>query len=174
MRTTDSSKVEIVRIGMDEYPEFCKLLEWRRTANEEGDTSVYLSGPPREFLQQFNVLDSKLFYIYAARVDGKFVSYINAIIIPKPDPRMGMMYIDELWTAPAFRQGGIATLLMREVFKLSKRLNLWRVRLYVAEDNDAARSYYRKQGFSEKTHDVWCEVSVRDIDGETGLIDKIE
>lgn len=157
------NRVEIVRIGPADYGAFSALLEWRRTGQEETETIRYQAGHLRQFMQQYSVLDSEMFFIYAAKVNGKLVGYINAIIIPKPDPRLGIMYIDELWTAPQYRGVGIAGMLLEEVIHLAKQLGLWRVRLYVDTDNDSARTCYRKAGFVEKGDCLFCEVDVAEI-----------
>ncbi len=85
-------------------------------------------------------------------------------MIPKLDPRIGILYIDELWVPEFYRRKGIATLLVKEVLEVAKGLDLWRVRLDVATSNDAARNLYKKVGFLEKSDAKWCEVDVEDIE----------
>lgn len=136
------------------------MLEWRRTNGEEAATIRYQAEHLQQFMQQYHVLDSEMFFIYAAKVNGRLVGYINAIIIPKPDPRLGIMYIDELWTAPHYRGMGIAGMLLEEVIHLAKQLGLWRVRLYVDTENDSARTCYRKAGFEEKGDCLFLEVNL--------------
>jgi len=152
--------IELVRVGEREYPDLCALLEWRRTGEEQVNTSSYLGEKTQTFLKEYKVLDSDTFFIYAAKVDARLVGYITAAIIPKPDPRLGMLYVDELWVAEPYRQGGIATLLMNEALSIARSRKLWTVRLYVGMDNLAARSYYRKIGFEEKGDAVWCEIDL--------------
>ena len=163
MMSVVKKQVEIVRIGPADYAAFSALLEWRRTGREGVETTRYQTEQLQQFMQQYRVLDSDMFFIYAAKVDGNLVGYINAIIIPKPEPRLGTMYIDELWTAPQYRGMGIAGQLLAVVTRLAKQLNLWRVRLYVSTDNDAARTCYRKAGFVEKGDCLFCEVDVAEI-----------
>ena len=153
----DRKSVEVLRVGANEYADFCDLLEWRRTGKENGDTSAYHAEEIQQFFQEYQVLDSETFFIYAARVNGRFVAYSTAMVIPKPDPRRGLLYVDELWVAEPYRLAGIATLLMNEALDLARKLRLWRVRLYVGMDNLAARNYYRKMGFAERGDAVWCE-----------------
>lgn len=157
------NQVEIVRIGPADYGAFSALLERRRTGQEEVETVMYQAEHLQQFMQQYRVLDSEIFFIYAAKVNDKLIGYINAIVIPKPDPRLGIMYIDELWTAPRYRGMGIAGMLLEEVNHLAKQLGLWRVRLYVDTDNDSARTCYRKAGFVEKGDCLFCEVDVAEI-----------
>lgn len=155
--STLGKNIDLIRVGQAEYDDFCTLLEWRRTGVENGDTAKYMAEETQDFFTAYNVLDSDTFFIFAAKVDGRLVGYATAVIIPKPDPRRGILYVDELWVAEPYRLGGIATLLMREALTLARKLTLWRVRLYVGMDNLAARNYYRKMGFSEKGDAVWCE-----------------
>ncbi|QVK19318.1 GNAT family N-acetyltransferase [Mycoplasmatota bacterium] len=155
--------ISIKRITKENYSEFTKLIEHRRTKKESKDLTYYDNNDMKQFMEQYHVLDSDTFFIYAACMDNQFVGYINAIIIPKPDPRKGLLYIDELWTIPEYRRHGVAKLLMKEVFKLAKQLDLWRVRLYVGVDNKIARNYYQKMGFNETDHCLTCELNVSDI-----------
>lgn len=155
-------KIELARIGEKEYRDFCSLLEWRRTGVENGDVTSYVSDELQTFFADYNVLESGTFFIFAARVDGRFVGYATAAVIPKPDPRRGILYVDELWVAEPYRLGGIATMLMQEALSIARSLKLWRVRLYVGMDNLAARNYYRKMGFAEKGDAVWCEYELED------------
>lgn len=154
-------EIEIVRIGKAEYAEFASLLEWRRTGSEGADTSRYLTPELQSFFEEFAVLESPGFYIYAARVSGKLAGYINAVLMPKPDPRRGVLYVDELWTAPPFRGRGIAGSLLERVENLARQLKLWRVRLYVNTDNDSARACYHKAGFTEKEDCLFCEIDMQ-------------
>lgn len=159
-----NKEISIIRVGEEDYSSFCGLLEWRRTGSEQKDLSFYDNNEMDDFFKKFNVLNSDTFFIFAAKAEDKYVGYINAVLIPKPDPRLGVLYVDELWVPESYRKEGIATLLMDEVFKLAKELNVWRVRLYVSTCNDAARNYYKKVGFSENDDCKFCEIDIRDIE----------
>lgn len=156
--------VSIIRVGEENYNKFSSLIEWRRTGSESNDLSYYEDEKMKEFFNKYNVLDSDTFFIFAAEKDGKFIGYINALLIPKPDPRLGLLYVDELWVPDCYRKEGIASLLMKEVFKVAKELNLWRMRLYVDTYNDVARNFYKKSGYTENGDCKFCEVDVRDIE----------
>ena len=157
-------EVSIIRVGEKDYLSFCRLLQWRRTGQEQGDLSYYEDKKSSDFLKKHNILNSDTFFVFAARLEDKYVGYVNTILIPKLDPRVGALYIDELWVPEPYREKGIATLLMKEVFKIAKELDLWRVRLYAGICNEVARNYYKKVGFSEKGNCKWCEVDVKDIE----------
>lgn len=153
-------RIEIMKIGPDDYLALSELLEWRRSGREEVETVSYQAEHLRQFMQRYQVLESDTFFIYAAKINDKLVGYINAILIPKPDPRRGIMYVDELWTAPPYRGLGVAGALLETVIGLAERLELWRVRLYVDIDNDSARACYRKAGFAEKGECLFLEVNL--------------
>lgn len=170
MARSDGQKITIRRVGPQDFSALAALLEWRRTGIEGMDTARYREERVDQFLERYRVLDSDSFFIYAAEEDGKLVAYVNAALLPKPDPRLGVLYVDELWTAPPYRGAGIARRLLQQVFLLARRLDLWRVRLYVNTDNDSARACYRKAGFVEEETCLFCQVNVSEIDPETGLV----
>ncbi len=157
-------EVSIIRVGEKDYLSFCRLLGWRRTGQEQGDLSYYEDKKSKDFLKKYSILNSSTIFVFAAKLQDKYVGYLSVILMPKLDPRIGILYIDELWVPEPYRRNGIATLLMKEVFKIAKRLDLWRVRLHVATSNDVARNYYKKVGFLEKSDAKWCEVDVKDIE----------
>ncbi len=157
---TESKNISIVRIGEKQYLSFCHLLEWRRTGEELNTISAYEDRKVNDFFEKYNILDSDMFYIFAARTEGKLVGYITVTLIPKPDPRLGTLYIDELWVSDAYRRRNVAKRLMNEVLKLSRKMNMWKVRLYVEEDNEAARNFYKEVGFSEINTAIFCEKNI--------------
>lgn len=155
--------IKIVRVNNDNYNKFIKLIESRRTRGKQGDLSYYDNQSFKKFMNKYQVINSNTFFIYAAQFKDEFVGYINAVLIPKPDPRLGIIFIDELWVPGVYRKNGIATLLMKEVFKLAKELKLWRLRLYVGSDNIIARNFYKNVGYTETGEDRCCEINVKDI-----------
>ncbi len=155
--------IKIQRITNNNYSKFTKLIEYRRTNKQNKDLSYYDNSNMKHFMEDYKVLDSNTFFIYAAEMNNEFIGYINVCLIPKPDPRKGLLFVDELWTMPEYRRYGVASLLMDEVFKLAKKLDLWKVRLYVGEDNIGGRSFYHKMGYKENGKCLTCEVDVKDI-----------
>ena len=147
----ENKKISVIKVREEEYLNFCRLLEWRRTGIEQIDSSYYKSIKLESFFKKYNVLNSDTFFVFAAKAEDKYVGYINAVLIPKPDPRLGILYVDELWVPEPYRQEGIGRLLIKAVFKVAKELGLWRVRLYVGTWNDVARDFYKKVGFLKKT-----------------------
>lgn len=164
MSSINHDKLEIVRIGRENYPLFTALIEWRRTGKPQTELSYYDNEMMKQFFDKYNVLDSDTFFIFAAKLGDKLVGYINAVVIPKPDPRLGLLYIDELWVPKEYRNQGIAGMLMKEAFKVAKKLKLWRVRLFVGTQNEVARGFYRKMGYKETDDCKCCEVNVAELE----------
>lgn len=157
------NEIEVVRIGRDNYDEFCRMIEWRVTGKEGADISKYKEAEQKEFFERYGTLNSDRFFIFAAKEDYKFIGWITAVLIQKPDPRLGVLYVDELWVGEEYRNRGAAAKLMEKVFKVAKEMKLWKVRLYVSADNEAGRGFYKKMGFSENDYCYFSEVAVRDI-----------
>lgn len=156
----EKDQIQIVRIQAQNYPAFCKLLEWRRTGQKDGDTKAYHSEQVAGFFQTYQILDSDQFFIFAAQYGEEFVGYINAVLIPKPDPRLGILYVDELWVPEVYRRNGIAELLIDEIHQFGKEKNLWRIRLFTETDNLIGRSFYQKVGYQEKGDAIFCELDL--------------
>lgn len=144
--------MEIVRVGENNFEDLAKLLNWRKTGAYDNnlDWSTFLSD------ELSDMISSGIIWIYAAKVDNRFVGYVSADKIPKPDNRKCTIYIDELWVAEEHRNKGIAKKLLVKVFEESKHIEAWKVRLVVNNDNISARSLYRPLGFYEKPA-VFCE-----------------
>ena len=64
------------------------------------------------------------------------------------------MYIDELWTAPAFRRHGIAYALMTEAERAAREMNAAGLRLYVGDTNPGALALYWKCGYRDRGNDA--------------------
>ena len=150
-------------ITNENYDKFCELIEWRRTNCKPDGPLTFRDEKVDAFFNQHNVLDSESFFIYAVEKDGEFVGYINAIMIPKPDPRLGLMYVDELWVPEMYRNHGYASMLMDAVVKKAKEMGLWRMRLYVSTDNVVARNYYAKNGYVDLGSAQCCEIELNKI-----------
>ncbi len=101
------------------------------------------------------------FFIYAVQHREELVGYVSVVFIPKPDGRIGTLYVDELWVLEEFRRQGLARCLMDEVVRLGYRLNAWELRLYVNETNQAARHFYQSLGMTETAQTRYCVKSFR-------------
>ena len=137
----------IERVTRANYHLFDDMVNWRMNGIEltakEKETSR-----AGQFDEAYKELEHPGFYSYAALCDGRFVGWISMMYTPKIGPRWkkGMIYIDELWTAPGFRGKGIATLLIKKAFECQKETGAVQVRLYAGDDNVAAQELYKRCG----------------------------
>ena len=153
--------IEIIRMTNAKHEEQLKMCLWRGKG-EEPDMKNLTEKEHSYVEKSLNSgcqLDGDYFYVHAAKVDGKFVGYINSVMIPKADSRKGTLFIDELWVAKSYRRMGAAKLLMDEVIRLGEELGVWKMRLTVDLDNPGARKLYKDYGFSEKE----CIFGQRDL-----------
>jgi len=148
--------VGIVRVGHDQYAELLRLLNWRRSGQEDSHLS-YADERAMEQNAEHDIMHSDTFFVFAADAGARFVGYTAVALIPKPDPRLGTVYVDELWVAPPYRRRGIASMLVRQVLALGREKGLWRVRLHVSRRNRAALKLYQRLGFCATDHSVFCE-----------------
>lgn len=74
------------------------------------------------FKNAFSELDSQGFYVFAALHEERFVGWIMLVYIPKVGKwSKGIIFVEELWTAPEFRRRGVAMKLMQKAKKPMKR-----------------------------------------------------
>jgi ribosomal protein S18 acetylase RimI-like enzyme len=137
----------IERITRENYHMFDDMVNWRIKGIEltKDEKQVNKSN---EFIEAYKELEHPGFYSYGALCDGRFVGWISIMYAPKIGPRWkkGVLYIDELWTAPEFRGKGIAEQLMKKAFDCQKETGAIEVRLYVGDDNIIAQELYKKCG----------------------------
>ena len=138
---SQQAKISIVAVDRENYHHFKAMVNRRLGREEKPDQP--LDGD-LGFLNQDNI------WVYAAQADGAFVGWVSAVLIPKPDDRKGLLFIDEMWTDENYRNLGIGRLLLDRAIDLARELNLWKVRLYVDSDNPAARRLYANVGFREE------------------------
>ena len=145
----------IVRINKENYPlyddmVFSRVNDRERSPEEREESHDYGSN--------LTALADNNLRVYAAKVGEKFVGWIAAVFIPKiGHPNYGgkgHLFIDELWTDPAFRRCGIAHALMTEAEKAAKEMNAVGLRLYVGDDNPGALALYTKCGYRDRGNDA--------------------
>lgn len=142
---------QLLRINKENYSRFKSLAQWRSTGIRRGTN---LPKPTEQELA-FTFRDG--YWLWAAELEGELVGWISFCLIPKPDNRVGLIFVDELWTAEEFRRRGIAKALLNKAVEQARTLNLWKVRLYVGQDNPSARALYRKMGFTEDDEAIFCQ-----------------
>lgn len=144
--------IEIVRVTTRNYPEYLDMINWRVSGErasllrQRGELKPYT----KQELDYGGCLDTDYFWVYAGKISGEMVGYLQASLIPKPDKRIGTLFVDEVWTQESFRGQGVAKALVNKILKIGKEQNLWEVRLTVDIDNPAARRVYTSAGFIEK------------------------
>jgi len=143
----------IVRVTRYNYALFDDMVFFRmndreRTPEEQSE--------PRDFGAVFAALNEKNLRVFAAQVGDRFVGWISAVYIPKVGRYNGRghLYIDELWTAPAFRRHGIAYALMNEAERVAREMTAAGLRLYVGDDNPGALALYVKCGYRDRGSDA--------------------
>ena len=73
-------------------------------------------------LSRFDFVISDCFWVLLAQIDGKAVGYATLSRIPKPDARVGVLYLDELHVLRPYRRRGVATALIREAETVAREI----------------------------------------------------
>lgn len=105
------TKPVAVHITRENYHKFKQLLHWRMTGERHCPHVL----KPTE--QELAFTTRQDYWVWAAQVDGELVGWVCYVLIPKPDHRVGMLYVDELWTANEFRRMGVAEVLMEKAIE---------------------------------------------------------
>lgn len=148
----ENIKYNIVQVSESNKEKLFRLLNWRKTGIESDDIEEVI---------EHGELNTDYFKIYAAEVENKYIGYITIAIIPKPDSRIGTLYVDELWVPEQYRRNGIAKSLMFKAYEYAREKGLWKVRLVVGDENITAREFYKNVGFNESTA-MFCEKVVEE------------
>jgi ribosomal protein S18 acetylase RimI-like enzyme len=82
--------------------------------------------------------------------------YALVVRIPKPDARVGFLFVEELYVLATHRRGGVASALLRECESVARDWRLNGIRLLVRTENAAARHLYHAAGYAESTT-AFCE-----------------
>lgn len=147
--------ITIKRISKRNYHKFDDMVYWRINGVER------LASPKEQnqntiFQEAFNALNHQGFYVYAAEHWGRFIGWVTLIYKPKIGRwKKGVIYVDELWTAPEFRRKGVAYKLMQKAFEIQRITGAVKVRLYT--DNIAAQRLYEKCGLIVNGNAVFME-----------------
>jgi len=158
------SNIKIEQVTMENYAEFLDMITWRvkgkraSELRELGELEPYT----QDDLSYGKCLETDYFWVFAAKIDGEMVGYLNASLIPKPDRRKGTIFVDEVWTQDSFRGRGVAKALIRRIIELGKELDMWEFRLTVDIDNPAARKVYKGAGLKEKEC-IFGRMSLREV-----------
>ena len=136
----------IERIDTENYALFDDMVFWRQNGFERETSQT----PIKEQMQK--ELANPNLYVYAVKVENRYVGWISLVYIPKIGSRWkghGHVYVDELWVEPGFRGRGYAKALMKKVDELKIELQATGIRLYVNVNNPSARKLYDICGYQE-------------------------
>lgn len=140
------TRLTIEKLTQENYKDFAICIEYRRSGRRPDGEVNPLLALEEDTLGLFDLIEKDLMHVYMARLDGLLAGYISASVIPKPDKRLGTMFVDELWVPEDYRGQGIAKVLMNRIIELSEHLGLWRTRLYVSTENPAGIGCYEGVG----------------------------
>jgi ribosomal protein S18 acetylase RimI-like enzyme len=143
--------LDIVLAGPSDLPALVRLFRTMAAAEAPDDPAAADRGEAglRHSLQAWDFLRCDTCPLLLARVDEAPVGYILAVRIPKADARVGFLFVDEVYTLPAYRRMGVARALLERAQALAAELALAGVRLLVRGENVRARALYCRCGFSE-------------------------
>lgn len=135
----------IERININNYSLFDDMIFWRENGFEREPSQI------TDFEQIKNELSNPNLFVYAVKVDGRYVGWISCVYIAKVGRwnGHGHIYVDELWVSPAFRGNGFAKALLTKADKLKTELNATGIRLYVNVNNTIAKNLYETCGYLE-------------------------
>lgn len=148
----------VVKVGPDGVSDLVRLMCAIAAEEQSGGSSALaaIEEGVQRALEAGHVLARDDVWVLLARVEGAPAGYALACRVPKLDPRLGFLFVDELYVLQPYRRRGVATALMRRVQALAQELGLAGVRLLVRPENAAARRLYRRLGFVE--HETcFCE-----------------
>lgn len=88
---------------------------------------------------------------WLAEVDGVACGYVIAMVMLSIEFGGVMAEIDELWLAPEQRGSGLGRALLQTAEQALTARGCTHATLLLGSDNSAARSFYRRLGYRERT-----------------------
>jgi GNAT superfamily N-acetyltransferase len=79
-----------------------------------------------------------------AEIDGRLVGLAHCVVHPSTSRLANVCYLQDLFTAPAHRGGGIGRALIEGVMQLARQLDCCRVYWQTQSSNAAGRALYDK------------------------------
>ena len=120
------------------------------------DASSQAAAEVRLSLAHYDFTQSAACRMLMALSGSAGAGYALVIRIPKPDARLGFLFVEELYVLGAYRRAGVASSLLRECENVAREWGLHGIRLLVRPENDAARQLYHTAGFAESQTN-FCE-----------------
>ncbi len=135
----------IEKIDANNHSLFDDMVFWRENGFEREPSQEPVSEQIKKEL-----LNPDL-YVYAVKVDGRYVGWISCVYIAKVGKWKGHghVYVDELWVEPSYRGNGFAKALLKKADELKDKLEATGIRLYVNVNNPVAQNLYETCGYVE-------------------------
>lgn len=143
----------IEKIDENNHSLFDDMVFWRENGYEREPSQESVSEQIKKEL-----LNPDL-YVYAVKVDGRYVGWISCVYIAKVGKWKGHghIYVDELWVEPSFRGNGFAKALLKKADELKDKLEATGIRLYVNVNNPVAQNLYETCGYIEDGRAIFME-----------------
>ena len=143
----------IEKIDENNHSLFDDMVFWREHGYEREPSQEPVSEQIKKEL-----LNPDL-YVYAVKVDGRYVGWISCVYIAKVGKWKGHghVYVDELWVEPSYRGNGFAKALLKKADELKDKFNATGIRLYVNVNNPVAKNLYEACGYVEDGRAIFME-----------------
>lgn len=143
----------IEKIDANNHSFFDDMVFWRENGYEREPSQEPVSEQIKKEL-----LNPDLF-VYAVKVDGRYVGWISCVYIAKVGKWKGHghIYVDELWVEPSFRGNGFAKALLKKADELKDKFEATGIRLYVNVNNPVAQNLYETCGYIEDGRAIFME-----------------
>lgn len=143
----------IEKIDASNHSLFDDMVFWRGNGFEREPSQEPVSNQIKKELLNPNL------FVYAVKVDGRYVGWISCVYIAKVGKWKGHghIYVDELWVEPSFRGNGFAKALLKKADELKDKFEATGIRLYVNVNNPVAQNLYEACGYVEDGRAIFME-----------------
>ena len=143
----------IEKIDASNHSLFDDMVFWRENGFEREPSQEPVSEQIKKEL-----LNPDLF-VYAVKVDGRYVGWISCVYIAKVGKWKGYghVYVDELWVEPSYRGNGFAKALLKKADELKDKFEATGIRLYVNVNNPVAQNLYETCGYVADGQAIFME-----------------
>lgn len=143
----------IEKIDASNHSLFDDMVFWRENSYEREPSQEPVSNQIKNELLNPNL------FVYAVKVDGRYVGWISCVYIAKVGKWKGHghIYVDELWVEPSFRGNGFAKALLKKADELKDKFEATGIRLYVNVNNPVAQNLYEACGYVEDGRAIFME-----------------
>jgi len=136
--------IEIVKVNTKNYHLYCDMIH-KRIKGRERNLDEKLETKIKHYKRIEEELSNPNFYVYAAEYNKKFIGWIHGVYIPKIGKwTEGILFLDEIWVDPDYRNQGVGEMLMLKMKEIKKVMKVKKLRLYT--DNQTAKTFFEKCG----------------------------